>query len=59
MRNELISHGPNRIRNRPREHANLPDQLRSFSVFRDKIDNRATDNDRIGVTRYFTSLLRI
>ena len=59
MRNELISHGLDRIRNRPRKHADFLDQLRTFSVLRDKIDNRATDNDRVGMIRYFTSLFRI
>jgi hypothetical protein len=59
MRNKLVSHGLDRIRNRPRKHADFLDQLRTFSVFRDKIDNRAADYDRIGVTRYFTSLFRI
>ena len=59
MWNKLISHGLDRIRDRPRKHADFFDQLRTFSVFRDKIDNRATDNDRIGMIRYFTSLFRI
>ena len=49
----------NRSRQFPRKRAHLLKQIRFASVPGDKIDNRAADDDCIGVSRDFTCLFDV